>query len=147
LLSSASAAPAGGFPTANQDGDYRGQAAAWMLWQVTDADPDGLNCRASEPFESGEWLEVAYSDKLDNWIGRLPVVAYFRLATVLFVNSVPSGLALWYDDADKPWLRVRLSTDGDRMCFVRANNRYIKPVRSSLDRTYILHAGVFGAQR
>ncbi len=120
-------------PIATAQGDYQGRAADWMLWQVVDSDPGGLNCRASRPFVTGEWVRAAYEGQLSDAIGSFPVVRRFVRGTVLFINPVPSGLSLWYDERNRPWLRIKLSNENDSLCFVRANNRYVVPVISSLD--------------
>jgi hypothetical protein len=42
-------------------------------------------------------------------------------------NLTPAGFATVTDEAHKPWLKVSIGAS-DRICFVRANQRYVRPL-------------------
>ncbi|MEB3281836.1 MAG: hypothetical protein VKK42_23225 [Lyngbya sp.] len=86
-------------------------------WQVVDPDPKGLNCRGNIPPFGG-------SDK---------IIAVFPTGTLINAVRRERGVFELGEESsqNQPWLRVRLFEREGRQesCWVRANQRYIIPVR------------------
>lgn len=85
-------------------------------WQVVDPDPKGLNCRGNIPPFGGS----------DNIIATFP--------TGTLINAIPRERGAFElgeeSSQNRPWLRVRLFERGGRQeCWVRANQRYVIPIR------------------
>lgn len=113
-------------PKADKNGDYiiRG----YSYWQVVDEDPAGLNGRLSKdhPFL---WYSPGCQykkDKIYNW----SVIRRFKKGTILPADLSPAGFCISMDDRGKPWVRVSIDTEpGGIICYVRANSKFIRPVK------------------
>jgi len=114
-------------PLANENGDYA-KRTAHLYWIVVDTDPSGLNGRLSPDFPS-DWENPTIGWPKMN-IGQWPVVKRFAKGTILNGCMGNCGV-LHYDVNNKPWLMVSVGIK--HICFVRANSKYIKPVRISTE--------------
>lgn len=89
----------------------RGSLAAGALWRVVAA--KGVVGRRGPGFEH-------------------PVVRRFAAGTVLQADIGRGGsdevLLNYKDSQGRPWMKVRTRDGQDLDCFVRANDRYIRPV-------------------
>jgi hypothetical protein len=112
-------------PRPNSTGDYIGRTSH-QSWVVVDPDPDGVNCRWSKAMPAEWYAPDAKLPPLT--IGQWAIVKRFRRNTVLKANLTPAGFATITDTLKKPWLKVDIG-ENDRICFVRANARYIRPVQ------------------
>jgi len=108
---------------ANPDGDY--SRTDHKQWVVVDSDPAGLNCRWSDAMPDEWYAPDAQFPPMN--IRQWPVVARFEPGTILTANLTPAGFVLLYDDRYLPWLKVSIGKN-DRICLVRANQRFIRPV-------------------
>ncbi|MEG4107549.1 hypothetical protein [Microcoleus sp. S13_C5] len=129
---------ASAIPVANQQGDYpvppaRQRGNRQVNWLVVDSDSQGLNCRMAQRFRSisvdaldapGELFE-----RNKHNVSQWPVVAAFRRGQRLqAVTGNNANQIMIADSQGKPWLPI--STDKGN-CFVRANSRFIKPIREN----------------
>jgi hypothetical protein len=90
-----------------------------------DTDPDGLNGRLSPDFPT-DWKNCgAQWPQSDP--GTWPVVARFYKGTILNATTGNLGVNFIKDSRGKNWIMVRISAD--KVCFVRANSKFLKPVR------------------
>lgn len=125
-------------PVANQQGDYTGLLARQrgnrqVNWVVVDSDAQGLNCRMAQRFRSVIVDSLDAPDELfeknKHNVSQWPVVTVFRrgqrLQAVTGNNANQITIA---DTQGKPWLPI--STEKGN-CFVRANTRFIKPIREN----------------
>lgn len=120
-------------PATNADGDYlfpgrRGNRQ--FNWEVSDADPNGLNCRMAEEFQGIylDSLEVPDSLRMNNRheIAQWSVVRVFERGERLqAVTGNNANQIVLLDKRGKPWIPVDIQ-DGN--CFVRANRRFITPI-------------------
>ncbi len=124
-------------PVANPQGDYPGPARArgnrQVNWVVVDSDSQGLNCRMAQRFRSISVDALDAPDELfernKHNVSQWPVVTTFRRGKRLqavtgnFANQIMIA-----DSQGKPWLPI--STDKGNY-FVRANSRFIKPIREN----------------
>ncbi|MFM7600607.1 MAG: hypothetical protein ACKO7R_05320 [Pseudanabaena sp.] len=105
-------------PKADANGNYytgKGRAFQHRTWVVVDPDPNALNCRRETDKGS-----VSLS---------MPVVTRFRSGTTLTTPESPAGFALiTSDERGQRWLKV-LTGSKDQTCYVRANNKFIRPTR------------------
>lgn len=111
-------------PQGNQTGDFVGKVQQ-DKWKVVDPDPAGLNCRWSDAMPQDWESPAADLPPLD--IDQWPVVERFDQDEVLFANLAPAGLATFQDTQGRPWLKVHRWSN-DKICLVRANQRYIEPL-------------------
>ncbi|MCT7983193.1 hypothetical protein NG796_07795 [Laspinema sp. A4] len=125
--------PSWAVPATNADGDYlfpgrRGNRQ--FNWQVSDRDPNGLNCRMPRQFlgivmdsmEVPETLRTNNRNEISQW----SVVRVFEGGDRL--EAVTGNLAnqiVLLDKRGKPWIPVSIE-EGN--CFVRANSRFIVPI-------------------
>lgn len=114
-------------PVCDSNGDYKGRSLH-KYWQVVDKDRKGLIGRSSKEwpvnwdYADANWPETS---NVDQW----PEAARFSPGAVLLAAAGNMGIILVYDAAKKPWLLI--SAGVGRVCFVRANSKFIMPV--SLD--------------
>ena len=120
-----------GLPVPNQQGDYPLTSfpqSQQLTWRVVDADPQGLHCRMAKQFQQ---VQVDGADapaalfqrnKLLQW----PIVASFQRGQRLQAVGGNRGQIVVTDNRGLPWLPMRA---GAKHCFVRANSRFIRPVR------------------
>ncbi|MBD2022404.1 hypothetical protein H6F43_19670 [Leptolyngbya sp. FACHB-36] len=119
---SALAAPP--LPAADRQGDYTSRTSH-TKWIVTDPDSNGVNCRWSKAMPA-DWFNPEAKLPPATY-SQWSVVRQFKRNTVLNANTAPAGFALMYDVQNKPWLKVNLGPN-DRICLVRANARFIRPI-------------------
>ncbi len=100
---------------------------------VVDSDSQGLNCRMAHRFRSisVDGLNAPYElfERNKHNVSQWPVVTTFLRGERL--QAVTGNLAnqiMISDSQGKPWLPI--STDKGN-CFVRANSRFIKPIREN----------------
>ena len=124
-------------PVANQQGDYPGpvrqRGNRQVNWVVVDSDSQGLNCRMAQRFRSVSVDGVDAPDELfernKHNVSQWPVVTTFRRGKRLqAVTGNNANQIMIADSQGKPWLPI--STDKGN-CFVRANSRFIKPIREN----------------
>lgn len=125
-----------GLPTPNQQGDYpipppRNRGDRQVNWQVVDADPKGLNCRMAKQFQGVRMDSLDTPDELYQRnrydVSQWPVVTRFRRGQR--IQAVTGNLAnqiVVVDRRGKMWLPIHTGK-GD--CLVRANSRFIRPLR------------------
>ncbi|MFB2924280.1 MULTISPECIES: hypothetical protein [Aerosakkonema] len=111
-------------PRADRNGNY--PLVMSERWVVVDPDPNGLNCRWSSRMPR-EWMDPGATFPRMN-ISEWPVVRRFRKNTRIGVNLGPAGSGTFEDENGLPWLKVSIDDD-DRICLVRANSRFVRPVR------------------
>ena len=125
-------------PQTNAQNDYTASANSWWSWQVVDPDPRGLNCRISPEFRQF-WLEDfrpgGWQDDFN--IGEWSVVRRFPKQTVLIADNAPAGATIIRDERGLPWVKVIIdmpiaNNQMNDICFVRANSKYIRPVKTSV---------------
>jgi hypothetical protein len=110
-------------PQLNQAGDY--SRTGHLRWIVVDSDTQGVNCRWSESMPSNWFSPSAHLPPMN--VRQWGVVRQFSPNTVLTADQTPAGFVLIYDDRNLPWLKISIG-DNDRICLVRANQRYIRPI-------------------
>lgn len=125
-------------PIANQQGDYTGLLARvrgnrQVNWVVVDSDAQGLNCRMAQRFQSISVDGIDAPDELfarnKHNVSQWAVVTTFRRGKRLqAVTGNNANQIMISDTQGKPWLPI--STDNGN-CFVRANSRFIKPIREN----------------
>lgn len=130
--------PALALPTPNSEGDYPiprdGQRGGRHVnWQVVDPDPQGLRCRMAKQFQAvtvdgiDAPRDLFVRNKHD--ISQWSIVTTFRRGQRLravtgnFANQI-----ILVDNRGKAWLPVQM---GRGNCVVRANSRFIKPIREN----------------
>ncbi len=107
------------YPEADENGDYyivNGRDYWYMPyeWEVVDPDTNGLNCRyANRRRKNGTNGKDIYN---------FPVGHTFPTGTK--INS--AGIKL--DDRGLPWLWIGSSVTSE-ICYVRANTRFVRPIR------------------
>ena len=125
-------------PVANQQGDYpappaRARGNRQVNWVVVDSDSQGLNCRMAKKFRSFSVDGLDAPDELfernKHNVSQWPVVTTFRRGKRLqAVTGNNANQITIVDTQGKPWLPI--STENGN-CFVRANSRFIKPIREN----------------
>jgi len=127
LFISISFFPAAGeeeLPLPDENGNYCG-GTTHRHWIVVDKDFNGLNGRLADNFPK-DW-----EDPRSLWpggnIGQWPVVHRFYPGSILNACMGNRGIIFLNDDNGNPWIMISVSMD--EVCFVRANSKYIKPVR------------------
>ncbi|MBD2546208.1 hypothetical protein [Planktothricoides raciborskii] len=109
------------YPGVDENGDYYiigGEGGSYMpyVWEVVDPDPNGLNCRLMNRRQSNG------TNGSGRDIYNFPVSHRF-----LAGEELPSaGINL--DDRGLPWVWVGTSATTS-ICFVRANTKFVRPVR------------------
>ncbi|NJK70211.1 MAG: hypothetical protein HC786_29775 [Richelia sp. CSU_2_1] len=129
---------ASAIPVANPQGDYpipppRARGNRQVNWVVVDSDPKGLNCRMAQRFRSisvdGIDAPAELFERNKHNVSQWPVVTTFRRGQRLeAVTGNNANQIVITDTQGKPWLPV-LTDKGN--CFVRANSRFIKPIREN----------------
>jgi hypothetical protein len=121
-------------PVPNQQGDYPKTSFnppksvdRQSTWKVFDPDPQGLRCRMAKQFQD---IDVVSDDAPQalfqrNNISQWPIVRIFRRGQRIQAETGPRGQIVVLDSKGSPWFPIRIAK-GD--CFVRANNRFIRPV-------------------
>jgi hypothetical protein len=129
-------------PVANQQGDYTGLLARQRgnlqsNWVVVDSDSQGLNCRMAQRFRSFYVNAHDMPDELfarnKHHVSQWQILTTFQRGERL--RAVAGNLnnqMMIADIQGKPWLPI-VTKQGH--CFVRANSRFIKPIRED-PRTY-----------
>ncbi|MCL1467878.1 hypothetical protein [Argonema galeatum] len=112
-------------PRPDRNGNY--PLVMTKEWVVVDPDPNGLNCRWSSQMPR-EWMDPGATFPTMN-VSQWPVVRRFRKNTRISANLGPAGSGTFEDENGSPWLKVSIGDD-DRICLVRANARFVRPVRS-----------------
>ena len=117
--------PANGapFPVADDSGDFS-RRTGYNLWQVSDTDPAGVNCRWS-PEMPEEWYSPA-TDWSDTDFQNWPVTRTFEYGTKLVSDGSPAGFMRVVDSRGLPWLKIKVG-DNNQICLIRANTRYVVP--------------------
>ncbi|MEG4836855.1 hypothetical protein [Microcoleus sp. B9-D4] len=125
-------------PVANKQGDYpvppaRQRGNRQVNWVVVDSDSQGLNCRMAQRFRSisvdGLDAPAELFERNKHNVSQWPVVTAFRRGKRLqAVTGNNANQIMISDSHGKPWLPI--STDKGN-CFVRANSRFIKPIREN----------------
>lgn len=135
------AAPAAfALPTANASGNYqlsqlRGKPGQ-TNWTVVDADPKGLNCRMAKQYRSFSMdaadtpanLYINNVHRIYNW----SIVGTFRKNDRLqaVTGNMGRNQIVLFDDRGMAWIPVVAPKNAQaRNCFVRANDRLIKPLK------------------
>ena len=95
----------------------------WLDWEVTCPQLSGHLC--SEWPENDE--EPGALLNLDWKISRWPVVAKFSKGDYLKARPDSVGGIMWKDFDGSTWMRVQVTPD--HACFVRANAKFLKPVK------------------
>ena len=124
-------------PIPDDNGDYR--VLHHRYWEVIDDDPAGLNGRLALNFPPA-WFppgNKVLKESINNW----PVIRRFRKGTILVSNAAPEGTEIFCEGEEngKSWLKVNLAPKNtgshgqEILCFVRANNRYIRPIAPTRD--------------
>ncbi len=124
-------------PTANRQGDYTNdkRGSFHQYWEVVDADTKGLNCRMAKQFQGipADGMEGA----VDTFYRSRPNISAWTVVHKFpprqKIEALSGNLAnqlILLDNANSPWLAVRFIRGGKGMdCFVRANTRFIKPIK------------------
>lgn len=123
-ISSVAAAP---LPRAYSGGDYwvRNENT-WMDWEVTCPQLVG---RLTPQWPSDE--EVAGATLGVDWaVARWPEVTRFSKGQTLRVKPDSAGGFLIKDLDGNSWMKVDLGEG--KICFVRANARFVKPIKSTV---------------
>ena len=125
-------------PVANQQGDYpvppaRARGNRQVNWVVVDSDSQGLNCRMAQRFRSisVDALDAPAElfERNKHNVSQWPVVTVFRRGQRLrAVTGNNADQIVIADTQGKPWLPI---STGKGNCFVRANSRFIKPIREN----------------
>lgn len=125
-------------PVANQQGDYpmppvRARGNRQVNWVVVDSDSQGLNCRMAQRFQSISVDGIDAPNELfvrnKHNVSQWAVVTTFRRGQRLqAVTGNNANQIMIADTQGKPWLPI--STEKGN-CFVRANSRFIKPIREN----------------
>jgi hypothetical protein len=125
-------------PVANQQGDYpiatvRTRGNRQVNWVVVDSDAQGLNCRMAQRFRSISVDSLNAPDELfvrnKHNVSQWAVVKTFRRGQRLeAVTGNNADQIMISDTQGKPWLPI---DTGNGNCFVRANSRFIKPIREN----------------
>lgn len=114
-----------GLPQPDKNGDFRDRFVH-PYWIVTDTDSGGLNGRLSPDFPIN-WEDCGAIwpkyPKISGW----PVVIKFSSGMILNAVNGNCGMIRIDDENKKPWMMIRI--DNDKICFVRSNIKYIKPVQ------------------
>lgn len=118
-----SSSPPQALPVADANGDYG--RTNHQTWRVVDSDPGGLNCRWSAAMPT-DWYSPSTQFPNQNF-GRWQVVHTFSVETTLTANLAPAGFAVFYDEQQKPWLKVSIGGN-EQICLVRANAAYVQPI-------------------
>ncbi len=119
--------PQGSLPVPDKNGDYISGTRSQVYWIVVDTDyNNGLNGRLAANFPRN-WEDINAKWPEDKNIGAWPVVARFHHGSVLNAARGNAGIIMQKDENNKPWIMMQI--DAERVCFVRANSKYIKPVR------------------
>lgn len=111
-------------PLTNSAGDFW-ERTSWREWKVVDPDLAGLNCRWNNKIPE-PWYSPS-TQLPDLKIGSWDVVMKFGKEDILISNITPAGFATIFDENSQPWLKVSLN-NSDKICLVRANSKYIRPV-------------------
>ncbi len=129
-------------PVANQQGDYTGLLARQRgnlqaNWVVVDSDSQGLNCRMAQRFRSVEINAHNIADEVfarnKHNVSQWPILTTFQRGERLrAVGGNLNNQMMIADIQGKPWLPI-VTKQG--YCFVRANSRFVKPIREDA-RTY-----------
>ena len=114
-------------PQSDKNGDY-GNRTTHIYWKVVDPDPEGLNGRLADDFPA-DWEDIRASWPETN-VAQWPVVTKFSTGSILTACPGNCGIIFLKDKNGKSWLMVyRDPVKKSKVCFVRANVKYIKPVR------------------
>ncbi|MEG4209921.1 hypothetical protein [Microcoleus sp. S13_B4] len=129
---------ASAIPVANQQGDYpvppaRQRGNRQVNWVVVDSDSQGLNCRMAQRFRSisVDALDAPAElfERNKHNVSQWPVVTTFRRGKRLqAVTGNNANQIMIADSQGKPWLPIATANGN---CFVRANSRFIKPIREN----------------
>jgi hypothetical protein len=127
FTSSLAYAPAAAALTMNPVGDYLqakgSRGTMYPQWQVVDADPKGLNCRANPAFAVN--MDVSQPD-----VSKWPVLKTFKPGAKLpgvggNNGNVPISIE---DNRGKPWIVISTTNNEKGNCLVRANSQFVRPL-------------------
>ncbi len=114
----------GQLPQADASGEYS-RRTLHTHWRVVDPDPEGLNGRLARDFP------VNYDSVAAPWPSSpplsWPVVARFASGSLLRARTGNVGVIRIKDPQGRSWMMVS-RPEGSGICFVRAHQRYIRPV-------------------
>ncbi|MBK4731546.1 hypothetical protein JJD41_16980 [Oxynema sp. CENA135] len=99
----------------DENGDYYSAGTGPRLayeWQVVDPDPNGLNCR--------------YYNRRRGPNGR--DIYEYPVGTTFQEGELIKSAMIQLDNRGLPWLWIGTSATTE-ICYVRANSRYVQPVR------------------
>lgn len=123
---------------ANKQGDYpvpppKTRGNRQVNWLVVDSDSQGLNCRMAQRFRAISVDGLNAPDELfernKHNVSQWPVVTTFRRGERLqAVTGNNANQIMISDNKGKPWLPISTKKGN---CFVRANSRFIKPIREN----------------
>jgi hypothetical protein len=128
LLFASYAAPASALAMDDLNGDYvpgfRGRTH-YSQWQVVDPDPNGLNCRSTDPTGGPLKLDNLALNQID--IPQWPVLKTFKPGTKLEALPRNSGdlTAQINDQRGNSWIAIRTNNQGGS-CLVRANIKFVR---------------------
>lgn len=112
-------------PVPDKNGDYREYSNYWIVVEDQRGSEIGFYGRLSAEFPE-RWYDLNAKWPEDKNIGAWPIVSEFMQGMILNGCCGNRGIIVLRDQNNKPWLMVRI--DKNRVCFVRANSKYIKPV-------------------
>lgn len=115
-------------PEPNDNGDYISNSSHFY-WQVTDPDPNGLNCRMGS-----ESIEEVWNPENSSFpsIINFPVVETLQTDEIFTGKLSYGGFIFTLDSDMKPWIYIEKKADGTSAnCFVRANDLFVKPIDKS----------------
>ncbi|TVU55700.1 MAG: hypothetical protein EA414_00280 [Arthrospira sp. PLM2.Bin9] len=114
-------------PKPRDNGDYT--RSTHTTWEVTDRDPNGLNCRMANNLSSYDQL-LANQGQVTMNIKNWPVVGTIKQGQDFEINLGPAGFGIVYDNENQPWMYVERTDEQGAAsnCFVRANHRFVQPI-------------------
>lgn len=114
-------------PQPQDNGDFT--RSTHVTWEVTDPDPDGLNCRMAEDLSNYDQLLAQQGQVVLN-IKNWPVVGTLKQGQDFVINPGPAGFGVVYDSENQPWMYVERTDEEGAVtnCFVRANSSFVQPI-------------------
>ncbi|MCD4784884.1 MAG: hypothetical protein K8T10_13800 [Candidatus Eremiobacteraeota bacterium] len=112
------------FPTPDKKGDFV-IPRSHRYWKVVDNDRNGLNGRLATNFPVN-WEDPRVAWPKSN-VAQWPIAARFRKGSILNATRGNRGIIFLRDRNKKPWIMIEISKG--KYCFVRANTKYIVPVK------------------
>lgn len=123
-------------PVTDKQGDYPvppvgARGNRHVHWLVVDSDSQGLNCRMAQRFRSfyvnAHNMPYELFARNKHNVSQWPILTTFQRGERLrAVNGNLNNQMTIADIQGKPWLPI-VTKQGH--CFVRANSRFVKPIR------------------